>query len=138
MGNRYIILENKTVLEVPMTEYVVAKEDELSDGERVLVELEGRDIAVFQIDEEYYAYTNWCPHQGGPCCEGGLGGTLEGTYDKENLSVELTWTKEGEILSCPWHEWEYDILTGDCLSRNGIKLPSHSIEVENGEIKVRL
>ncbi|SEH15648.1 Ferredoxin subunit of nitrite reductase or a ring-hydroxylating dioxygenase [Natronorubrum sediminis] len=122
----------------PTKRHVVAEADEIADGERVVTQLEGREIAVFHQDGEYYAYLNWCAHQGGPCGEGPLTGTEIASYDRESGDVERSWEREGEILNCPWHGWEYDLTSGDCLSRNGITLPSYQVEIEDGKIVVEL
>jgi nitrite reductase/ring-hydroxylating ferredoxin subunit len=121
-----------------MTDHVVCEADELGEGERVLVQLEGREIGVFNVDGELRAYTNWCAHQSGPICEGNITGTWEGSFDRDSLETSLEYCRDGEILNCPWHGWEYDIENGDCLSREGIKLPSHPVEVRDGEVVVSL
>jgi nitrite reductase/ring-hydroxylating ferredoxin subunit len=119
-----------------MEDHVVAKEAEFSENERIIVQLKGREIAVFNVDGEYHAYTNWCAHQSGPICEGELSGTSEATFDPETLELELEWGREDEILNCPWHGWEYDVTTGECLSRKGIQLPEYPVRVEDDEIIV--
>jgi nitrite reductase/ring-hydroxylating ferredoxin subunit len=119
-------------------EYVVAGAEEVGDGERVLVQLEGREVGVFNVDGELFAYTNWCAHQGGPCCEGRLTGTQEATYDRETRETTLEWTREDEVLNCPWHGWEYDVTSGECLSKNRIRLPEHDVEVRDDDIVVSL
>lgn len=121
-----------------MSEHVISSVDELGDGDRLVVQLEGREIAVFNIDGEYFAYTNWCAHQGGPACEGKITGTTDAAFDKETLETDFSWTKEGEVLTCPWHAWEFDVTTGDCLSRDGIKLIEHSVEIDGDDLVVSL
>ncbi|RBI59639.1 Rieske (2Fe-2S) protein [halophilic archaeon] len=121
-----------------MSEHVIADADELVDGERKLVEVEGREIALFRVEGEYLAYTNWCAHQGGPACEGKVTGTSEAEFDRESLQTSLEWCKEGEVLNCPWHGWEYDISSGDCLSNSGVRLPAHPVRVEDGEVVLSL
>lgn len=121
-----------------MSEHVVAKADEIAAGERLLVQLEGRDVAVFNVDGEYRAYTNWCPHQSGPVCEGNLTGTFEASFDGDALDTDLEWTREGCILNCPWHGWEFDVETGECLSRPKVTLVSHSVDVDGGDVVVSL
>ncbi|MFB6170664.1 MAG: Rieske (2Fe-2S) protein [Haloarculaceae archaeon] len=118
--------------------HVVGQADELSDGERLVTEVEGREVAVFRHEGEYYAYLNWCAHQGGPCGEGSLTGTEIASYDRETGELRSNWEREGEILNCPWHGWEYDLTSGDCLSRTDVTLPSFPVEVDDGEIVVRL
>ena len=120
------------------TRHAVAKTDEIADGERLVTQIEGREIAVFLQDGEYYAYLNWCAHQGGPCVEGALTGTEIASYDRETGEVQSRWEREGEILNCPWHGWEYDLTNGNCLSRKGVTLPSYPVEIEGGKIIVVL
>lgn len=121
-----------------MSEHTVATADELDDGDRKLVEVQGREIALFRIDGEFCAYTNWCLHQGGPACEGSVSGTATATFDREELETSLEWGRDGEILNCPWHGWEYDISTGECLSKQDAKLPAHPVRVEDGDVVVSL
>lgn len=117
-----------------MGEHVVARSDELEEASRLLVEVEGTDIAIFRVDGELYAYANWCAHQGGPVGEGALSGKYTGSFDKETLETEYEWIRDGEFLYCPWHAWEYDITTGDCLSNPRFSLPSFDVTEEDGKI----
>jgi nitrite reductase/ring-hydroxylating ferredoxin subunit len=125
-----------------MADHIVAEEGEIEDGEHILVELEGRFIGIYKIDGEYHAYTDWCPHQSGPICEGGVGGTTEISFDRDTLEYgvegQREWVKEGEILRCPWHAWEFDIITGEARHDDEISLISHSVNVEDGDIVVSL
>lgn len=119
-----------------MTEHIVAEESEIPEGERVIVEVEGKEIGVFNVKGEYYAVLNWCVHQGGPCCEGTVDGTYSASFNRESLEVDLAWVKEDEILSCPWHGWEYDLTTGECLSNNRYTIPQYPVHISEGEIIV--
>lgn len=123
-----------------MSTHTVASTDELEEGDRMLVRLEGREIAVFRIEGELYAYTNWCAHQSGPICEGPLSGTQEARFNPSTLETEVEWVREGRILNCPWHGWEYDVTNGECLSSdsNDVALISHPVRVEDDEIVVEL
>lgn len=119
-------------------EYIVGSTDELAAGERLLVELEGLEIGVFNLDGDYVAYLNWCPHQGGPLCEGGIGGTTEVSFTRETLEVELDWVGEGEILRCPWHSWEFD-LRGNKFGHDAtVSLPSYPVYERNGDIVLEI
>lgn len=121
-----------------MSEHVVAPAESLEEGESLIITIEAREIGVFNIDGQYYALPNWCAHQGGPSCEGTISGTAEETYDRQTLTKEREWVKYGRVLSCPWHGWEYDVTTGECLSRPGVALPSYSVRVENGNLVLDL
>lgn len=121
-----------------MTEYTAAEVDEIDEGDRIVTEIEGREIGVFKLDGEFHAYVNWCAHQSGPPCEGRLTGTTEAEYDQDELEETLSYCREGEILNCPWHGWEYDVKSGECLSRDGVELPSFPVREEEGDIIVSL
>ncbi|WP_341300111.1 Rieske (2Fe-2S) protein [Lysinibacillus sp. FSL H8-0500] len=59
---------------------------------------------------KYTAIKNSCPHQGAPLCEGRVEGM---TVVKKNR--ELEYIRDGEILRCPWHGWEFDLLNGNSI-----------------------
>jgi nitrite reductase/ring-hydroxylating ferredoxin subunit len=90
-----------------MSHHVVATVDEIPPGTHKLVSVRGREIGVFNVKGDYYALLNRCPHAGASLCRGRVGGLVvsDGPGEYEIL-------REGEILRCPWHGWEYDIRTG--------------------------
>src|SRR5213083_3315284 len=90
-----------------MARHVVAAVNELPPGTRKFLEIDGRPIAVFNIKGEYFGLLNRCPHQGAALCEGPLIGLAEA-----DLPGDIRYTRQGEILRCPWHGWEFDIRTG--------------------------
>jgi nitrite reductase/ring-hydroxylating ferredoxin subunit len=86
---------------------VVAAVAEIPPGGRKIVTVRGREIGVFNLGGEFFALSNYCPHQGGKLCLGrqvGLATSQSpGTFD---------YVRQGEFLKCPWHNWEFDIRTG--------------------------
>lgn len=90
-----------------MDRYVVATVDEIPPGERKVVTVARRSIGVFNIDGEFFAIRNQCPHQGGPLCTGVVSGLV-----RSSIPGEYSYVRRGEILRCPWHGWEFDIMTG--------------------------
>jgi 3-phenylpropionate/trans-cinnamate dioxygenase ferredoxin subunit len=80
---------------------------EIPPGGRKIVEVAGRSIGVFNIGGEFFALRNQCPHAGGPLCEGVLSGFL-----RSDAPGEYDYVRRGEILRCPWHQWEFDVRTG--------------------------
>lgn len=84
--------------------------EDLPPGERCVVEVDGRSIGVFNVDGEYHALANVCPHQRAPLCEG----TLTGTTRADGVD-DVEWTGDGEILVCPWHGWEFDVTSGKSM-----------------------
>jgi nitrite reductase/ring-hydroxylating ferredoxin subunit len=90
-----------------MAKYVIGAVEDIPPGERVIVEIAGRSVGVFNVGGEFYALRNTCPHQGGPLCQGRLTGFL-----MARVPGEYSYTRRGEILRCPWHGWEFDVKTG--------------------------
>ena len=95
----------------------VAKVSEVMEGEGKVVNAEGKDIAIFNVESEFYAIDNACRHKGGPLGEGMLDGT---------------------IVTCPWHHWKYNIKTGVSPVNPQVKVDTYEVKVEGGEIKIRL
>lgn len=118
-----------------MGDHVLADVEDLAEGERLVTEVDGRRLAVFKVDGEYRAYHDRCPHQGGPVCQGTVTGTYETVRD-ESESTQLRWGKDGRILNCPWHGWEFDLSSGECLSREKVELRSYPVDVEDGKLVV--
>ncbi len=113
-----------------MARYVVASVDELPPGTRKIVDVAGRQVGVFNINGEFFALLNRCPHQGGPLCEGRLAGRLEVKAPGE----EFRYTRAGEILGCPWHSWEYDIRTGQSwFNPARVRVRAYEVDVAPGE-----
>lgn len=87
-----------------------AKVDELPPDTHKIVEIDGRSIGLFNVKGNLRAVLNVCPHELAPVCRGAVRGT---TLDSP--PGEYRWGRDGEILACPWHQWEFDLLTGLCL-----------------------
>jgi len=101
------------------------------DGDRVIGEVDGLEIAVFRIDGKYYALANYCVHQGGPLCEGEL--TSRVTVDEDGWER----IEEGEsTVLCPWHGWMFDVTTGRSVDDERYAVPTYDVEVEGGDVFV--
>jgi nitrite reductase/ring-hydroxylating ferredoxin subunit len=109
-----------------MARHVVAKVDEIPEGGRVLVELQGRSIGIFHVKGRYYALLNRCPHRGAELCRGSVLGRLEAPEP----GAPLTWDGDRQMLQCPWHGWEYDIETGQSYTSSRVR--PYPIELEGG------
>lgn len=95
-----------------MTEnrFEICPTSELPPGERRIETLDGFSVGVFNVDGEYYAMKNDCPHQRAPLCEGKLTGT-----STSDTPGEYDWERDGQIVTCPWHGWEFDVTTGESV-----------------------
>jgi 3-phenylpropionate/trans-cinnamate dioxygenase ferredoxin subunit len=104
----------------------VAKVIDIPPGSRKIVEVAGRSIGVFNVGGRFFAVKNSCPHQGGPLCLGRTIGLVTSSGPGE-----FSYEREGEILRCPWHGWEFDLATGrSVVDPNGIRVKSYPVELE--------
>jgi len=95
----------------------VATTEEIPAGQAKLVEVNGNEIALFNIGGKFHAIDNNCTHVGGPLCEGEISG------------AEVT---------CPWHGAVFDITTGralgppamDAVNRYNLRVTDGNIEIE--------
>jgi len=102
---------------------------ELDPGERTIVDLEGLSVGVFNVDGEYYALNNVCPHQLAPLCKG----TLTGTTSAASPGEFGEWERDGEVLRCPWHGWEFDVTNGESLFNPHLTTRTFEAGVEPSE-----
>ena len=112
-----------------MAQYIVASVAELPPGSRRVVEIAGRSIGVFNVNGEYFALRNRCPHQGGALCEGKLWGVL-----KADAPGVFDYQASREILTCPWHGWEFHVRTGQswCDPRR-LRVRSFEVSIQDGK-----
>ena len=96
---------------------IVGAIDDLRPGACVRVELpDGDELAVYNVDGEFYATENFCPHKGAPLSEGVLC---------------------GHVVECGLHGWQFDVRTGECLTvRETIK--TYPLKIEDGILSVDL
>ena len=117
---------------VAEAQYDVCGTEELPPGSCKIVEVGGRSIGVFNVKGRFRALLNLCPHGGAPLCRGVVGGMS--TAARPGLDV--TWEREGEILRCPWHGWEYEIETGRTVTDPPIRVKTFAVSVANGRVLV--
>lgn len=108
--------------------FVVGTVQEVPDGGRKIVELAGRSIGVFNLGGEFFALRNRCPHQGGPLCQGRRWSAIEAA-----VPGQVRTSRPGEILSCAWHGWEFDIRTGQSWCDPArLRVRRYDVHVERG------
>ncbi len=116
-----------------MARHAVARVEELPPGARMITRVAGREVGIFNLDGQFYALKNSCPHQGARVCLGRVVGTAlpAGVH-------EFVYGQEGRILRCPWHAWEYDITTGESLFDPRVRVVAYPVDVEAGTIYVTI
>jgi nitrite reductase/ring-hydroxylating ferredoxin subunit len=108
--------------------HVVATLAEMPPGSRKLVTIGTREIALFNIDGEFFAVLDRCPHQKGSLCKGQLIGLVE-----SDLPGEYNYSRPQQIVRCPWHGWEFDLRTGQSrVDPSSIRVRPYAVEVADG------
>jgi nitrite reductase/ring-hydroxylating ferredoxin subunit len=112
-----------------MNRHIVAAANEIAPGQKKIVTVRDREIGIFNVNGEYFALANRCPHAGGPMCEGRIVALVE-----PSRPGEYKLARKGEFLRCPWHGWEFDIRTGQSwCDPKSLKVRQFKIAVEPGE-----
>lgn len=78
---------------------------------------DGTELALYNINGDFYAIENFCPHRGAPLAEGSLC---------------------AHIVECDWHGWRFDVRTGACLNHINSDLESYSVVIENDLIVITI
>ena len=102
-----------------MSEFrTVTNTADLAPGKMKLVDLDGEGIAIANVDGEYFAFNNTCPHVGGPLAEGEL---------------------EGDIVTCPWHATPFNVRTGEAQEGGVTDDPvsTYEVRLESDDIQIR-
>ena len=97
--------------------HFAVKVSELEKGSGRSLEIAGQKIGLFNVDGKFYALADACIHRGGPLGDGHL---------------------EGSKVTCPWHAWDFDVKTGDCVTMPGSKQKSFKVKTEKDGIYVEL
>lgn len=98
-----------------MEEVTVARTSDLPEGRGMVVDANGREIALFNIDGEFFAIDNACPHRGGSLGDGFV---------------------EGKAVACSMHGWQFDIASGKGVMPPDITLQVYDVEVRDDDVVV--
>lgn len=111
----------------------VARAGEIAPGECRIVDVKRHSIGIFNVNGEFVAILNICPHELAPVCRGRVSGTT-----LPSLPGDYRWGRDGEILSCPWHGWEFDLRTGRALADPRVRIRRYPTEVRDDTVFVVL
>ena len=112
-----------------MRRAVVGTPGEIKPGARKIVQIAGREIGIFHLSGEFVAVLNVCPHRGAPVCTGRLRPAIE------MGEPEFKYSENEHVLKCPWHQWEFDVNTGNALYGD-LMLTTYRTAVEGDELVV--
>lgn len=112
-----------------MTRYLVAKAADVPAGERLVVQIEGRSVGVFNVDGDFFALLDRCPHAGAALCSFG---TVYGVSSAPEPDAPISF-EGGRSIRCPWHQWEFDIRTGEAFyDRGNTRVRRYGVDVVPG------
>lgn len=115
---------------------VVARLDDLKDRERIVVDVDGLEMGLYYHDGEVRAWRNVCPHQGGPVCQGKIMPRTIQRVREDNAHAEPGFHESDRMIVCPWHGYEFDMLTGRHPSSPQTRLGPIPVKVVDGDVVV--
>lgn len=112
---------------------VVCRAEEVAPGQKRRVTVGRKRVVLCRSGSgEFYAVSDNCPHQGASLCKGTLDGLM-----LSSGPGRYAYGREGEILRCPWHAWEFDVTTGRSVwGEESYRLASYPVTVEDGDVFV--
>lgn len=105
---------------------VVGLASAIADGEKRIIQAENFTVGVFNIKGEFYALKNNCPHAGAPLCLG----NIQTTHRPSDVGEYIP-AFEGRIIRCPWHGWEFDIITGKGLYDRSSRVATYPCHIDD-------
>jgi nitrite reductase/ring-hydroxylating ferredoxin subunit len=119
-----------------MAEQFVGKLSEFQDGDRRIIFVGDNEIGVFRHEGQFYAYSNFCLHQGGPACEGLTIAKVEERIMPDKTSRGMYFSDTEMHFVCPWHGYEYDMKTGECASDRRLRLRNYKVIQKGDDVYV--
>ena len=90
---------------------------DLPPGTAAEVLVGGQPVALFNVEGTFHALAGRCPHRGGPLGQGYL---------------------DGSRVTCPWHNWTFDVVTGQNVVNGDLKVACYETRVEGGQVLVKV
>ena len=95
----------------------VASVREIPDNQGKAVAVGDTSVAVFQVNGQFCAVANTCPHRGASLAEGDV---------------------EGTVVTCPWHGWQFDLITGQSPVNPAAKIITYPCRVDGDSISISM
>jgi len=95
----------------------IATVDKVAAGSCRVVQVDGKEVALFNVNGKYYALENTCPHQGGPLGDGAL---------------------EDKTVTCPLHGWQFDVTTGENIGGAEINAKKYNTKIDGNDICIEV
>jgi len=119
-------------------EHFICRPEDLPPGEVRILTVNDVEIGLFRQGDEYFAYKNVCPHQGGPACEGVRTPQIEDQFDAKGLFTGQCLDENDMHIVCPWHGYEFHLKTGEHVRDANVRLKSYPVTVRDGGVYVAI
>ena len=119
-----------------MPEILVCKTGELSDGDVRIVTVGKVDIGVIRHAGAWYAYRNFCPHQGGPACEGVRMPAVRELITADGVMLGQTYDETEMHIVCPWHGYEFRLADGVHAKDEHVRLKKYEVVERDNAVYV--
>ncbi len=94
----------------------VGRVEDVPAGRGATVQLkDGSELALFNVNGEFHAMENFCPHKGFPLADSRL---------------------YGNVVECDLHGWRFDVRSGECFTERNCAVDTYKVIVDNGWIKI--
>lgn len=94
----------------------VGKPEDVPPGRGATVKLQnGKEVALFNVNGNFHAIENFCPHKAYPLADSRL---------------------YGNIVECDLHAWRFDVRTGECFTKKDCSIEPYEVVIEDGWIKI--
>jgi nitrite reductase/ring-hydroxylating ferredoxin subunit len=95
----------------------VAALNEFEPGQGKLVQMDGQDVALFNVHGTYYAMGAVCPHEAGPIHEGEV---------------------DGDTIICPWHGYDFNVKSGECSVDPDLRVMTFEVKTEGNDLFIEV
>jgi nitrite reductase (NADH) small subunit len=94
---------------------LATRKEEVPAGSIREFQLDGKSVALANVEGKFFAVNNVCLHRGGPLGEGEL---------------------DRQVVTCPWHGWQFDVTNGQLLTNAAVTLACYPVEIRGDDIFV--
>jgi nitrite reductase (NADH) small subunit len=110
----------------------VAQLDGLAEAEPVVVRTGQRELVLVRIGDDVYALRNSCPHMDTSFAGGAVLAYASGTTEEPRFE------EDRPVLACPWHQYEFSLATGRCMTTERLSARTYAVTVRDGKVLVDL
>lgn len=121
-----------------MSEQRVGSVRAFKDGEKRVILIGGVEVGIFQLDGEFYAWRNVCPHHGGPVCQGRIFTRVIANVAPDRTVHGCSYDESKRHIVCPWHGGEFNIRTGHHAGTDALSLDPIPAIIRDGEVFLRV